>query len=209
MKQRSKWSCSLIGLLALIALVAAACGSGDADTEAAVAGTSTDAESDDAAADDDDSDDGGDDDSGADTTVVDSTDDSDAADDEAAAGDGDTDGDGLLSDEEQIAYLTAGVEGDEWGVSDDNVLRGPAGYSIDLNACPSGWSDTGGVTDSEVVLGVSTSVSGTLASYGLISAGQTNYYDYVNSEGGVGGRDIRLVIKDDAYEPARTISNVQ
>jgi hypothetical protein len=31
-----------------------------------------------------------------------------------------------------------------YGVGDDNVLRGPAGFEVDLNNCPGDWSDTGG-----------------------------------------------------------------
>lgn len=44
-----------------------------------------------------------------------------------------------------IARTVAEIQSNGWGVGDDNVLRGPGGWEVDLNDCPDGWSDTAGV----------------------------------------------------------------
>ena len=104
-----------------------------------------------------------------------------------------------------VDKITAKVEAGEWGVGDDNVLRGPAGFEIDLNDCPSDWSDTGGITDTEIRVGHTTAQSGNLAAYGNIAVGWDSYNKYINENGGVGGKNIELIVKDDGYVAAQTI----
>ena len=104
-----------------------------------------------------------------------------------------------------VDKITAKVEAGEWGVGDDNVLRGPAGFEIDLNDCPSDWSDTGGITDTEIRVGHTTAQSGNLAAYGNIAVGWDNYLQWINANGGVAGRDVTLLVKDDGYVAAQTI----
>ena len=55
------------------------------------------------------------------------------------------------------------------GVNSDNHLIGPAGMEIDLNECPADWSDTHGLTDSQIRFGQTTVQSGNLAAYGNLS----------------------------------------
>ena len=108
-----------------------------------------------------------------------------------------------------VAMLTAGIEAGDYGIGDDNVLRGPGGFEIDMSTCPADWSDTAGITDTEVRVGHTTAQSGNLAAYGNIALGWQNYFNWVNdNEGGVGGLDLTLIIKDDAYVAAQTIEFV-
>ena len=107
--------------------------------------------------------------------------------------------------QQMVDKITAKMDAGEWGVGDDNVLRGPAGFEIDLNDCPSDWSDTGGITDSEIRIGHTTAQSGNLAAYGNIAVGWDNYLQWVNANGGVAGRDVTLLVKDDGYVAAQTI----
>ena len=107
--------------------------------------------------------------------------------------------------EKLVAMITEKMEAGEWGVGDDGVLRGPTGFEIDLNECPADWSDTGGVTADSVRIGHTTAQSGNLAAYGNIAVGWDSYNNYVNENGGIGGRDIELIVKDDAYVAAQTI----
>src|SRR5215216_2410742 len=37
-----------------------------------------------------------------------------------------------------------------------NTVNGPEGYKIDLSKCPTGWSNTEGLTDTEIKIGQST-----------------------------------------------------
>ncbi|MCP5027305.1 MAG: ABC transporter substrate-binding protein, partial [Actinomycetia bacterium] len=104
--------------------------------------------------------------------------------------------------------LTAGIEAGDYGVGDDNILRGPGGFEIDMSTCPADWSDTEGIGDT-LKIGYTTALSGNLAAYGNIGAGWEAYLDYVNdAHGGIGGVPFELIIKDDAYVATQTIELV-
>ena len=67
-----------------------------------------------------------------------------------------------------------------------------------------------GVTDNSIVLGQSAALSGPAASLGTeMRDGANVYFRHINSQGGVHGRQIRLISLDDGYEPARTVPNTQ
>lgn len=66
-----------------------------------------------------------------------------------------------------------------------------------------------GVTDTEVMIGTSTPLSGPAAAWGTTALGMEAWAKHVNDQGGVHGRKIRLVIKDDAYNPGRAVANVR
>ena len=72
-----------------------------------------------------------------------------------------------------VAELTAKMDSGEYGIDADNILRGPRGYSSDLNNCPTDWSDSDGITADEIRIGHTTAKSGTLAAYGNISVGKS------------------------------------
>lgn len=107
-----------------------------------------------------------------------------------------------------VTELTAKINADTYGVDSNNTLRGPAGFRIDLDDCPSGWSDTTGITATEIRIGYSSAQSGVLGAYGLIGTGMANYFDWVNANDPIAGRQIVLISKDDAYSAQRTIDNV-
>jgi len=67
-----------------------------------------------------------------------------------------------------------------------------------------------GVTSSAIKLGITLPMKGS-ASYGYnqLPGAMKAYFDYVNANGGVNGRKISLVIKDDAYLPKQAIQNTQ
>lgn len=67
-----------------------------------------------------------------------------------------------------------------------------------------------GVTDSTIVLGQSAPFSGAAAHLGAqFSRGAQVYFDQVNAQGGVFGRRIMLIRKDDALIPERTQVNTK
>src|SRR5262249_43489571 len=64
-------------------------------------------------------------------------------------------------------------------------------------------------TNNEIVLGMSTVLSGPAADLGLnMRAGVLAALDEANRNGGLLGRKLRLIALDDGYEPARTGPNM-
>ncbi|RLB16125.1 MAG: hypothetical protein DRG63_05735 [Deltaproteobacteria bacterium] len=66
-----------------------------------------------------------------------------------------------------------------------------------------------GVTDKEVVVGWTTPLSGPAALWGVTALGGKAYADYINARGGIYGRKIKVILKDDGYNPTRALSNLQ
>ena len=202
----------LLALMFAFAMVAAACGSSD-DGDSSSGG-----ESETTAAH---SDDGGDEEEEEDTSIggglsqdaaekaIEGDDEEEEVDEDAPTFDRSTlDGiweEAAYNRQKMVDKITAKMDAGEWGVGDDGILRGPAGFEINMNECPSDWSDTAGITDSEIRIGHTTAQSGNLAAYGNIAVGWDNYLQWVNANGGVAGRDVTLLVKDDGYVAAQTI----
>ena len=94
--------------------------------------------------------------------------------------------------------------------ADGKTILGPEGFKIDLTKCPAGWSNTEGVTDTEIKIANHSPYSGTLADAGNIPKGAGALGKYYSDQGvfkdSTGKtRKINLVSKDDGYDPARTI----
>jgi ABC-type branched-subunit amino acid transport system substrate-binding protein len=66
-----------------------------------------------------------------------------------------------------------------------------------------------GVTDTEVVVGWTTPLSGPAALWGVTGLGGKAWADHVNAQGGIHGRKIKVLLKDDGYNPARALANLQ
>jgi ABC-type branched-subunit amino acid transport system substrate-binding protein len=66
-----------------------------------------------------------------------------------------------------------------------------------------------GVTDTEVVVGWTTPLSGPAALWGVTALGGIAWADYINDQGGIHGRKIKVLLKDDAYNPAKAMANLQ
>ncbi len=105
---------------------------------------------------------------------------------------------------EERAAIVERIRSEGYGINDENILIGPAGFEIDLNNCPADWSDTPGL-DGSILIGHTTTQSGNLAAYGNIAAGMEVLFDQVNANGGIGGVPIEMVVKDDGYVATQTI----
>lgn len=92
------------------------------------------------------------------------------------------------------------------------TVAGLIGVSVLLAACGggSGTSATGGdstvgVTDTTIKVGTHMPLTGVAApGYSEIPTGQKAYFDFVNAQGGVNGRKIDFIVRDDAYNPSTT-----
>ena len=96
-----------------------------------------------------------------------------------------------------------------------------AGASVLLTACGAGESrsagsggsaeegssggSTTGLTDTTIKIGTHMPLTGVAApGYSDIPTGTKAYFDYVNANGGVHGRQIEYVVRDDGYNPSNT-----
>jgi branched-chain amino acid transport system substrate-binding protein len=66
-----------------------------------------------------------------------------------------------------------------------------------------------GVTSSSILIGGTFPLTGVASLYKTIPAAEKAYFDYVNDHGGVNGRKITFDIKDDAYDPSKTVPLTQ
>ena len=66
-----------------------------------------------------------------------------------------------------------------------------------------------GVTDTEIKIGSFGPLTGPAALWGNIMQGMDAYFKMINDEGGVNGRKINFIMKDDAYDPSRTVPGVR
>jgi len=72
-----------------------------------------------------------------------------------------------------------------------------------------GASSTPGVTATSITFGTHQPLTGPAApGYSEIAPASQAFFDYVNAHGGVFGRKIHLIIKDDAYNPTNTVNVV-
>lgn len=68
---------------------------------------------------------------------------------------------------------------------------------------------TTGVTDDTILVGSHYALTGVAApGYSTIPDGFRAYFDFVNAQGGVHGRNIEFVVKDDAYVPSNSTTVV-
>ncbi|HEY6234033.1 MAG TPA: ABC transporter substrate-binding protein [Candidatus Elarobacter sp.] len=70
------------------------------------------------------------------------------------------------------------------------------------------WAADPGVSDTEIILGGTHPYSGPASAYGNIGKGIAAYFSYVNDHGGVNGRKIKYIDKDDGYSPPQAVQLV-
>jgi ABC-type branched-subunit amino acid transport system substrate-binding protein len=62
-----------------------------------------------------------------------------------------------------------------------------------------------GITEDTITIGAHFPLTGVAApGYSEIPTGAAAYFDFVNANGGVNGREIEYIVRDDAYDPTRT-----
>jgi branched-chain amino acid transport system substrate-binding protein len=80
-------------------------------------------------------------------------------------------------------------------------------FRVDDASCPV-EARTALPAGAPIKIGVSLPQSGPLASFGALGPGMRIYLEKVNAEkGGVAGHKLELIVKDDGYDPGRTVAN--
>lgn len=66
-----------------------------------------------------------------------------------------------------------------------------------------------GVTDTEIKIGNTNPYSGPASSYGIIGKSEAAYFAMINDQGGINGRKITFISRDDGYSPPKTVEQVR
>ncbi len=112
---------------------------------------------------------------------------------------------------DERAAVVKRIIANKWGKSaDGKTLTGPEGFTVDLTKCAAGWSDTEGLTDTEIKIGQPTALSGVAADIGNNSKTVAAWFKYHSDKGSFKDstgktRKVNYFFKDDGYDVARTI----
>jgi len=66
-----------------------------------------------------------------------------------------------------------------------------------------------GASDTEIKVGNIMPYSGPASSYGVIGKTEVAYFNKINAEGGINGRQIHFITYDDAYSPPKTVEQAR
>jgi branched-chain amino acid transport system substrate-binding protein len=66
-----------------------------------------------------------------------------------------------------------------------------------------------GATDTEIKLGQTMPYSGPASAYGAIGKAELAYFQMINEQGGINGRQVKLISLDDGYSPPRAVEQVR
>ena len=66
-----------------------------------------------------------------------------------------------------------------------------------------------GASDTEIKLGNTMPYSGPASAYGAIGKAETAYFNMINEQGGINGRKINFISRDDGYSPPKTVEVVR
>ncbi|MFD3704783.1 ABC transporter substrate-binding protein [Nocardia sp. NPDC058658] len=86
--------------------------------------------------------------------------------------------------------------------------RGEEAGSVGQGDCKG--QQTTGITDTSIKLGGAYPLSGPASAYAEIPKGAKAYFDYLNAEkGGIDGRKVEYLVRDDGYQPPKTIEETR
>lgn len=103
-----------------------------------------------------------------------------------------------------VPEVRENTEGYGQDATNPDLYRGAGGYELDTSECPGDWDPMEGITDSEINLFTALPLSGPIAAVGIYGHGMNAFFEYVNANGGIDGRDIKLEVNDNQYQPALT-----
>src|ERR1700761_8122439 len=66
-----------------------------------------------------------------------------------------------------------------------------------------------GITDTEIKDGQTIAYSGPASAYGILGKVEDAYFKSLNDKGGINGRKIVVISKDDGYSPPKAVENVR
>ena len=66
-----------------------------------------------------------------------------------------------------------------------------------------------GVSDTEIKIGNTMPYSGPASAYGTIGKTEAAYFTMINEQGGINGRKINFISRDDGYSPPKTVEQAR
>src|ERR1051325_2843116 len=84
-----------------------------------------------------------------------------------------------------------------------------AGLMLAGNAVYAAGQYGPGVTDTEIKIGNTNPYSGPASSYGINGKVHAAYFNMINEKGGINGRKIKYISRDDGYSPPKTVEQVR
>jgi branched-chain amino acid transport system substrate-binding protein len=66
-----------------------------------------------------------------------------------------------------------------------------------------------GVSDTQIKIGNTAPYSGPGSAYGVLGKSEAAYFAVINEQGGVNGREINFISRDDGYSPPKTVEQVR
>ena len=66
-----------------------------------------------------------------------------------------------------------------------------------------------GVSEIEIKIGNTTPYSGPASPYGTIGKSEAAYFAMINEQGGINGRKITFISRDDSYSPPKTVELIR
>jgi branched-chain amino acid transport system substrate-binding protein len=84
-----------------------------------------------------------------------------------------------------------------------------SGAALAVLAATSAFAQTPGVTPTEIRIGQTIAYSGPASAYGQLGKAEQAYFDSLNAKGGINGRKIKFISRDDAYSPPKAVENVR
>lgn len=96
------------------------------------------------------------------------------------------------------------------GGRDDDTGAEPTDTASEQTQLAGPTKSDPGVTDDEILLGATVTLSGPTGFLGEEIAGAINaYFETINAAGGVGGRKLRLITYDDGADPSQLLANLR
>jgi branched-chain amino acid transport system substrate-binding protein len=81
--------------------------------------------------------------------------------------------------------------------------------AVAVSAAMGAHRATPGITANQITIGGTFPLTGVASLYKTIPTAEKAYFDYVNDNGGVNGRKINFLIRDDSYDPTKTVPLAQ